>query len=403
MYCFHMHLNRPALTKLWSRISQHWLMLALVILCAVFTVSGVIFYGFAQPPRLDVDSLPPPATVDVFVSDPSTRVELTIQVGEESNAPPPPSLGDPATAEANRQLLASIYIAVVPPILSERVQWVVEVGCAVTNADRLPDNTPPAPPQRSSPSSCPAPPGGAVNVFEGVTRPGRSIAQATNGILVGNFVAQPLEISRGNLVIRMPDLAPLSYSLIAATIPRFGIIQPGPVAGVPAPPPPPPGAPPSPSSPPAPPGNSVASREIVLYPGPRLTDQMLATPDISGGFHLPQGDVLTKYYVPQTVISKDQLNVPLTQYQPLAGFPSNPSFAKYSVAWQGAGELSPALTAIGIGISDARSNDTFISGVTLAIAAGALIALLQELGAKRRHPKPRMAPSRKLRSHRRRP
>lgn len=239
--------------------------------------------------------------------------------------------------------------------------------------------------------------------MEGETRPGRGIAQDNNGIFVGNFVAQPLEMSRGNLVIRMPDLAPLSYSLTAATFPSFGIIQPAPVAGIPTPPPLPPGPPPAPPSPPAPPGSSAASRGVVLYPGFRLTDQMLETPDISGGFHLFQGDVLTKYYVPQTVISKDQLNVPLTQYQPLADFPSNPSFAKYSVAWQGAGELSPTLTAIGIGISDVRSNDTFIAGVTLAIAAGALIALLQELGAKRQHPKPRMAPSRKLRTHRRRP
>jgi hypothetical protein len=398
-----MNLNGSQLIKLRSLLGQHWLLLALVIVSAAFTVSGVVFYGLAQPTRLDVDSLPPPATVDVFVSDPSTRVELTIQVGQESIIPPPPSLGDSATTEATGQLLASIHIAVVPSIPSETVQWVVEVGCAVTNADRLPANTPPPLPLRSSPSSCPPPPAGAVNVFEGETRPGRGSTQGNNGILVGYFVAQPLEISRGDLVMRMPDLAPLSYSLTAATFPSFGIIQPGPGAGIPIPPPPPPGPPPAPSSPPAPPGSSAAPRGIVLYPGPRLTGQMLETPDISGGFHLSQGNVLTKYYVPQTIISKDQLNVSLTQYQPLDDFPSNPSFAKYSVAWQGAGELSPTLTAIGIGISDARSNDTFIAGVTLAIAAGALIALLQELGAKHRRPEPRMAPSRKLRSHRRRP
>lgn len=115
--------------------------------------------------------------------------------------------------------------------------------------------------------------------------------------------------------------------------------------------------------------------------------QTQVSPDFNGQFlPLHKGDTITNFYIPQNVVTKDQLNMPLTQYEPVADYPSNASFSSYNVAWQGVGELSPTLTAIEIGVSDTRSNNTFLAGVALAIAAGALIALLQELNAIRRRP-----------------
>ena len=295
----------------------------------------------------------------------------------------------------NGQWLATIYISVVPPVPSKSVRWIVEISDATTNAYRLPVATalplspsanpstvfaappppPPPPPPPSGPSTTqPSQP--TVDVFEGETHPGDKAAQDKNGATIGDFVAQPLAISRGNLVVQMPDLAPgSSYTYSNSTFPIFGVEEPGPsvpVAGVPAPPAPPPPRPGVPS-------------KISLPQGFLETDQTQVPADYNGQYlPLHKGDIITNYYIPQTVITKDQLNMSLIQYEPVTDYPSNASFSSNNVAWQGVGELSPTLTAIEVGVPDTRAKYTFLAGVALAVATGALIALLQELNASRR-------------------
>ncbi len=318
--------------------------------------------------------------MNVYVSNPSARVVLTVQVGFQGPAPPRGPLSSTESAIENWQWLASIYISVVPFMPSESIRWIVEIHGATTNANRLPTTQPSPPPSRP-----------IVDVFEGVTHPADRARQDQSGTFVGYFVARPLGISRGNLVVQTPDIAPNSYTFSDISLPSFGIEEPAPpvpVAGAPPPAPPPVPGPP-PSLPPLPhPGSSSVPTKIALSPGSLLTDQTQVFPNYDGQFtRLRQADILTKYYVPQALITKDQLNAPLAQYEPITDYPSNASFSTSSVAWQGVGELSPTLTAIGIGVSDTRANYTFIAGVALAIAAGALIALLQEVNAQRRRRK----------------
>jgi hypothetical protein len=227
---------------------------------------------------------------------------------------------------------------------------------------------------------------GAVDhVFEGQTGPGEGIP-GPNGIRVGYFVAEPLQLSRGELEMQMPNLAPSSsLGLPETNLPIFGIEKPKPVAGMQT----------SPLLSPIPPAGGPAPQKIILSAGRRLTGQGFMLPDLEGRFSgFLKQDILTRYYQPQAVTTTDQLNESLIQYQVLADFPSNASLSKKSITWQGVGEISPTLTAIGIGVPDARASNSFIAGVALAIAAAVLIAFLQELNeqlkdARRRREGPR--------------
>jgi hypothetical protein len=410
VYSFFVHVVLPRMVKTWFWFCRYWLPLSLAVFCLGFGVLGVAWYRSALPPKLEAKSLPLPAAVNVYVNNPYARVELTVQVEFEGQAPPVPSSSTELAME-NGQWLATIYISVVPPVASKSVRWIVEISGAMTNANRLPTATvlplspsatspsvaappppPPPPPPPTQPStaqpSTAQPSQPTVDVFEGETRPGDKAAQDKNGAFVGDFVAQPIAISRGNLVVQMPDLAPgSSYTYSNSIFPIFGVEEPGPsvpVAGIPAPPPPPPPPPLPPPPPPSSPRPGVPSK-ILLPQGFLETDQTQVPPDYNGQYlPLHKGDIITNYYIPQTLITKDQLNMSLIQYEPVTDYPSNASFSSNNVAWQGVGELSPTLTAIEVGVPDTRAKYTFLAGVALAVATGALIALLQELNASRR-------------------
>jgi hypothetical protein len=340
----HLRSMKKPSARMWDSLKNQWLILVLASLFVVSAVLGVEFYNSAAPPKIGLESLPAPGAVDVFVSDPSARASLTVQV---SSSTPPPM---PGQAPDSAQWMATIFLRVVPSSPSERVRWIVEfenVNGAGSSADRLPVVYPPT----RSPST--------IQIFEGAS--GRGIVNPKNpeGSSLGEFLNRSVQISRGDLVVRMPELAPSSaLSPLEAGVPIIGVEDQA-TGGVPAPP--------------------------VFSPGGTLTNEGLVYPDYLGHFpDLPKGKVLTKYYMPQAIATTDQLNVPLADYQTLSNYPSNSSLTPGGVTWQSAGELSPALTAEEDGLSESRADRDFIAGVFLAIAAATLIALLQELNGMQR-------------------
>jgi hypothetical protein len=371
-------LVRKLAARIWPATRRQWLILTLAFLFAISTLLGVWFYGLAAPSDLGPNSLPTSVTVDVFVTDPSARANLTVQVSPLS---PPAAVG--RTLE-NEPWLATIYIHVVPSRPSELVRWIIEidgVNDVISSADRLPIRDP----SSRSPE--------VAHVFEGISAQDASGTKDSDNIAIGEFETQNIQISHGALAVRMPDLSPSSRSQpLAAGIPVVGVEEQAPAGGVPAPPPPPSPPPPLPASPPSQGSTGTLKRPIVA-PGETITNQDLVYADYLGRFpDLPIGKTLTKYYLPQAVATTDQLNMSLTDYQTLSDYPSDASLSPDSVTWHNVGELAPALTAIENGVSDARANHSFIAGVFLAIAAATLIALLQELNAMQRRRREGSAP-----------
>src|SRR5215472_6388230 len=107
----------------------------------------------------------------------------------------------------------------------------------------------------------------------------------------------------------MPALAGyVPEGLLPADSPIFGIEQPARYARIPIPAPPR-AALPGPSCPRRQPRRLVAPQRIVLTPGPPWPYQRLAAPDTYGRFlDVPQGDAVTKYYLPRSLVTIDELD-----------------------------------------------------------------------------------------------
>lgn len=353
----------------WDKI---WLIAVLAVICLISILVGSIYHHSAAPPNLSITSLPIPPRIDAYVNDPTASVRLTVQIGAKNAPPPPPSPGTAESGIEGGQWMATIYISVIAAHPGEAVKWLVQISGAENNGYQI--SLVPSPPK-------PSPDHSQEGIYEGETEPGSSDHSAP-GQEVGNFIVQPIQADRGSLVSRLPDISPESeFTSTDNTTPSFGIEQPELTSEVPEPPlsaPPPP--------PPPPPSQSGVTlpTHLILKSSGILPDQQQviplggALPSSSGGY------IVTPYFAPQAVDSVDQLNASLNAYQLVAAFPSTPSASAESTTWEASGDLSPTLTAVRIGVSDARANDSFISGVAFAVAASALIALFQEYRALRR-------------------
>ena len=65
-YSFLRHVSLPKLGKTRSWVGRYWLPLFLAGLCFGFGVLGVYWYRSGLPPKLEAESLPLPATVNVL-------------------------------------------------------------------------------------------------------------------------------------------------------------------------------------------------------------------------------------------------------------------------------------------------------------------------------------------------
>ncbi len=129
-----------------------------------------------------------------------------------------------------------------------------------------------------------------------------------------------------------------------------------------------------------------------LYLGPAVATEA----DLEAAEADPSAPVRTSFYVPGTLSTSEILlkaRDVVAHGDVQLNYPSNGTLEADAFVWRGEFGVSPELTVISREATNRANRDSFLSGVALASAAAALIALVQELPdrwrpLRRRRPEP---------------
>jgi hypothetical protein len=97
------------------------------------------------------------------------------------------------------------------------------------------------------------------------------------------------------------------------------------------------------------------------------------------GIKLSGRGALSRFYYPTTAATEEQVDASVVDYQIDASYPAPSNISPTRITWRGGAGLGAVFTATAGGAGDERARYSFLSGIALATAAAALIALLQEL------------------------
>jgi hypothetical protein len=128
--------------------------------------------------------------------------------------------------------------------------------------------------------------------------------------------------------------------------------------------------------------NGSGTEPSSVYFHPKLTDIELLGDTRPSSYKVPSDEpVKGLFWDPQTLTSTEVLDGvadDISRSDVILNLPSNGRVQGGGFVWTAPGELSPVLSTTNRDLNDARGRDEFYSGVALATAAAALIALVQE-------------------------
>lgn len=367
------------------RFRRYWLLLTLAGAIVITVPVGVVLYKRGSPPPLELSSVRSPPNVEVFVSDRSARVSLSVSMSPPDLDLPSqdsqPRAGGPLADVETGQWLGEIRLRVSPRKPRETVRWVVQVSGAVSDdaghlpAARFISRHASRRPSAAAARKVGGPP--TMHVFEGTSSTTNSRAPSRPASAIGYFVSEPFASSSGTLVARLPALAAGSLVVaqspleqqpaleIKATRSDLHTLIPDLPLGVLT------GQRSSPS---------VLHQHLALKSTGTLTQQGYVDPNLPlNEVKLTGPGVLTRFYYPATIATEEQVDASLVDYEIGASYPAAATISPEALTWHGGAALGAVLTATASGAEDERARYSFLSGIALATAAAALIAFLQEL------------------------
>jgi hypothetical protein len=354
--------------------SLHWRAYAFLVIAVIAGAAGFVWYAASKPPSDTFVARQ--QNVQVFVSDPSAKVELTAayapfgphQVLENlylSIQPPPGTdvywslvspdhpldcntptgLGDPAHPDASHALASSLVFGV-EPHARPQTAWLCQgdtTGNSLNSLATLKKEVLP----RVGPLQTADPIG----------------ASLTDGAFVASTPLPSVDSSSaGTFFARLP-------ALDLEALPQAGVAL---VVGLER-------------------SHGLFHYLLDEYPQPITPD--LATATNVGSFQRPPGMVAvessTPYFVPTNISDQAVLELTATQsrlidYKQDQVFPSNGSFENGNFVWTGSGYMEPTVQLSDPSSDQARTNDALLAGIALAVAGAAVIAFLQELPRRQR-------------------
>ena len=310
------------------KLPREWRLLAFVALFALSGIAGALLYKSSRPvsPDLLVKSDRP--KIDVFVSDPSAAVVLTLEVGGPS---------DHLLAGSSSNY-GALYIHVKPKTLGKNVYFLVTLKGDTYDRFASPVNN--YLPNRHNPLP--------IATFTGNT--------------ALNLTGPELTLGHYLTTLRLPHVVRSAHGEIQAQLPILNYLY-------------------------IPYDSQFVASGCDLADGSATepftpsqvnwtSERVPASPCGPPSVFRPDEKA---FYSPTTLQSREQLDVDASGYQILTDSPTGAgTVVSQTAQWQGRADLAPSFTAVKSSVQDERSRNSFFAGVALAIAGAALIAALQE-------------------------
>jgi hypothetical protein len=318
------------------RPTRGWRIVVFVALFVISAVAGAVLYGKSHPVSLAPLAQKHRPAIDIFVSDPSATVTLSVEVGGGS---------DPLTPGL-RTNEAAMFVKVHPPTARENVYFLIFIQGAASD-----------PAARTVPNYLGIP---------GEHEPHQMLVYAGN--TAENLMGEETKLGYPLTRLRVPNVLHASSDTIQAELPVLNNLY----------------LPHAPKFTASGCDLATATRTQSFVPA-----QINWTPGIvparsCGPASFARPNVKT-FYSPTTLRSLEQLDVDLSGYQILSDLPTGGgTVVSRTAGWREEADLAPSLSAVRPSAQDIRSRNGFLAGIALAIAGAALIAALQERGSSRR-------------------
>jgi hypothetical protein len=322
-----------------DRRSLVLLLLRIILLAGLFVAAVVLGLKWKYDGQPPANNLKQQQQIQLFVSDPNAVVGLTAVFTK---------------ASAGISTTEDLYISIIPP-KNENVSWALisvdrKIECGGSPASRsyleVLGVTP-----RSRPLRAWLCKGGTANgLSDSLASLGQSEPLGAERLKRSD--PQAVALTQGSLIssISFPSVSESFVGAIFARLPALDD-EPLPQAGI--------------------------QLRITGSPNPKFVYLLDEAPGLGSPYVVPSN--IATHAVMQLNTGRQIPTYRVDQVDP-----SNGSFLYDNFVWSGTGFIEPTLALSDPNIDATRGNDDFLAGIALAVAAAALIALIQELRLEKR-------------------